>query len=75
MIGIFYSIDWVSPAVQAFIRQVPVYAVITLSRESVIYGTAPDMSFVWETIIWGFVTYVAGKIIFCANEKKVLEWI
>lgn len=73
--AIFYSVDRLSPMMQAVISVNPVYNYISIFRKCMIYSTMPTLLEFVQMIIWGVGMYLLGTYIFWKSQNAVMQKI
>lgn len=69
--ALFYPLDLLSPVMQAFIRQNPVYQFISAARSCLLYGEIPQTHLWIKMVLWSLLLYLTGIYLFKKSKTKI----
>lgn len=72
-IALFYSVEWMSPRVRAFIEANPIYSFIKIGRDCLIYGQVSEIRYFIQIVVYSLAVYIIGAVVFEKNNNSVLE--
>lgn len=73
--AIFYPVDRLSDSMQTVIGCNPVYVMIAIARESVMYGQVPEAMMWIKLTAWSVGSLALGLAVFKINENQVMQRI
>lgn len=71
--AMFYSIDSIDSGIKMFIRFNPIYSYVHIARDVIIYGRISEPHYWIQMAAWGVGMFFIGRLVFNANENRVLE--
>lgn len=71
-VAMFYSVEWVSPNVRAFIEHNPPYVFTKIARDALIYGQLSELNYWIQMLVYGVVFFAVGKLFFNFKKDDVL---
>lgn len=75
MCALFYPVDRLPEIMQKVILYNPVYLMILFARDSVMYGTVPELSVWIKLILFSFSSFIIGYLVFKNKENMVMQKI
>lgn len=73
--AIFYPVSNLSPAMRRVVEANPIYIVIAIARDCMLYGKVSEPIMWVRLVIWSIGSFVVGYVFFKKNENKVMQKI
>ncbi|MBQ6887279.1 MAG: ABC transporter permease [Lachnospiraceae bacterium] len=73
--AIFYPISGLSESMQTFVGCNPIYVMIAIARECVMYGKVPEPMMWIKLICWSVGSMTVGLLVFKVKENQVMQKI
>ena len=70
--AIFYPVTYLDEVVENIVVNNPVYNYISCFRKVMIYGQWPNQAEIIRLIVWSFIVYMIGLIIFKKSENRLM---
>ena len=71
--ALFYSVDILAPEIRTFIQFNPLYTYVNIARDCILYGRISAPQYWIQMVAWAVGMFIIGRLIFNANENKVIE--
>lgn len=73
--AIFYSADIINPKYVAILNLNPIFPVIKVFRDCILYGQITAINSWWLCAVYAIISVIVGTIIFSKNEDKFILYI
>ncbi|WP_294405843.1 ABC transporter permease [uncultured Clostridium sp.] len=68
--AIFYSIDIINPKYAIILNLNPIFPVIKVFRDCILYGRITAYNSWWLSLVYSIISIICGTIIFCKKQDK-----